>query len=126
MYLFCYSFKLNKMSAPPSTGEVVYEPFENSLAVFKTVEGRYGLTFRKSSKVLLCNNKEGAYKMLKSLLVHFGELNDGKEIPVPAELKDVELLPIDVMEEGNLIDIFEVLFENHWTDVPSMKFKKSN
>ncbi len=130
------SFSLNNQRSPaPSAGEHLYEPYEDSLAVFRTVEGRYGLTFRKCNDIVVCNNEEGAYKMLKSLFVHFGQLNDGKDIPVPAELKDIDIFPIDYlinhysnnrfwMREGNLISFFETVFDGHWRNIPYMKFKK--
>ncbi len=122
------------MSVTVSTNEIgselvhdlVCEPFANSLAVFKTDEGCYCLSFRESSKIINFTNEEDAYKMLKSVLVHFGELNDGKDITVPVGLEDVDVYSIDMLEENQIIVIFEECFGMHWTDVTSMKFKKND
>ncbi len=105
--------------------DIVYEPFENSLAVFKNRnDGRYGLSFRQSPKIFYVPAEQDAYKMLKSVLVHFGERKDSDEPIVPPQLHDVPVYGIDQLEEKGLIKQFEDSFGLLWSDIPSMRFKK--
>ncbi len=105
--------------------ELVYEPFENSLAVFKNnSDGRYGLSFRKSAKIFYFPAEQDAYKMLKSVLVHFGERKDSDDSILPPQLHDLPMYSIDEIEQKGLIKLFEDSFGMHWSDIPSMRFKK--
>ncbi len=111
----------------PNDHDVVYEPFENSLAIFKNnIDGRYGLSFRKANKIFYVPQEQDAYKVLKSVLVHFGERKDTDEGILPPKLHSVPMYSIDELEEQGLIKTFENSFGMHWSDIPCMRFKKHN
>ncbi len=115
----------DKSGAQEVMHEIVYEPFEHSLAVFKNKKDeRCGLSFRKSDKIYYFPEEADAYKMLKSILVHFGERKDSDDCIVPPFLHDVPVHEIDQLEEKGLIKTFEDSFGIHWSDIPSMRFKK--